>query len=777
MVLKLNSSANPENYPFFKKRLLESIGILIFVLSLVLFLSVLSFNNNDPSFTNLTDNTTQNIIGKYGAHSSDMLLNLFGAGSIIIFLIGFAWGAQLFFKKKINFLWIRLIFAPITIISCSIALNVITLSKSWPLSTGVGGIIGKYSSFYLISFFQQFDYIISQTYISILFSFITLVSLNLSMGFNQEDWSKFSNILFLILKKIFITISKIFSFVILYFKKFFLFFRPIITKIFGKFFKNSSNNSINNNNILDAELIREKNKNLKPGKLLKDSIEPRFKFEENDDFELPNLQLLNQNTKQSSFHNTNSELLKQNAKLLENVLKQFNIDAKIIGIHPGPVVTLYELEPAPGVKTSRIIGLTDDIARSMSAGSARISNVSGKNAVGIELPNQERETVYLKEIFGSKDFDSTSSKLPLVFGKNIAGNTVIQDLAKMPHLLIAGTTGSGKSVGLNAMILSLLYSLKPEQCKFIMIDPKMLELSVYDGIPHLLTPVVTDPRKAIISLKWLVKEMEDRNKLISQLGVRNIHSYNEKIVEKKMNGEIIEEKIQTGFDSETGKPIFENKTVTLKPLPFIVVIIDEIADLMLVSGRDVETSIQRLSQMARAAGIHLIVATQRPSVDVITGTIKANFSIRISYQVASKIDSRTILGDNGAENLLGQGDMLFYSGGRNVSRVHGPFVKDNEVEKVVKFLKLQGNPHYLDGITEDREEKLKNNPDDETDELYIEAVKLVMSEKRASTSFIQRKLRIGYNRAAEIIEKMEKNNIVSEADKVGRREVLTLKTS
>jgi len=777
MVLKLNSSANPENYPFFKKRLLESIGILIFVLSLVLFLSVLSFNNNDPSFTNLTNNTTQNIIGKYGAHSSDMLLNLFGAGSIIIFLIGFAWGAQLFFKKKINFLWIRLIFAPITIISCSIALNVITLSESWPLSTGVGGIIGKYSSFYLISFFQQFDYIISQTYISIFFSFITLVSLNLSMGFNQEDWSKFSNILFLILKKIFITISKIFSFAILYFKKFFLFFRPIITKVFGKFFKNSSNNSINNNNILDAELIREKNKNLKPGKLLKDSIEPRFKFEENDDFELPNLQLLNQNTKQSSFHNTNSELLKQNAKLLENVLKQFNIDAKIIGIHPGPVVTLYELEPAPGVKTSRIIGLTDDIARSMSAGSARISNVSGKNAVGIELPNQERETVYLKEIFGSKDFDSTSSKLPLVFGKNIAGNTVIQDLAKMPHLLIAGTTGSGKSVGLNAMILSLLYSLKPEQCKFIMIDPKMLELSVYDGIPHLLTPVVTDPRKAIISLKWLVKEMEDRNKLISQLGVRNIHSYNEKIVEKKMNGEIIEEKIQTGFDSETGKPIFENKTVTLKPLPFIVVIIDEIEDLMLVSGRDVETSIQRLSQMARAAGIHLIVATQRPSVDVITGTIKANFSIRISYQVASKIDSRTILGDNGAENLLGQGDMLFYSGGRNVSRVHGPFVKDNEVEKVVKFLKLQGNPHYLDGITEDREEKLKNNPDDETDELYIEAVKLVMSEKRASTSFIQRKLRIGYNRAAEIIEKMEKNNIVSEADKVGRREVLTLKTS
>jgi len=457
---------------------------------------------------------------------------------------------------------------------------------------------------------------------------------------------------------------------------------------------------------------------------------------------------------------------------LENVIKEFNIDAKVIGINPGPIVTLYELEPAPGIQTRRIISLADDIARSMSAQSARISNVSGKNAVGVELPNQERETIYLREIFGSKDFDLNNSKLPLVFGKDISGKTVIRDLAKMPHLLIAGTTGSGKSVGLNAMILSLLYSLRPDQCKFIMIDPKMLELSVYDEIPHLITPVVTNPRKAIYSLKWLVREMENRYKLMTKLGVRNIQSFNEKINEKKINGDVVIEKIQTGFDSETGQPIFEDKKINLKPLPFIVVIIDEIADLMLVSGRDVEANFQRLSQMARAAGIHLIVATQRPSVDVITGTIKANFSSRISYQVASKIDSRTIIGDQGAEYLLGQGDMLFMSGAGNISRVHGPFVKDDEIGKVVKFLKSQGKPSYVDGITEDTENKINNNLNQETDEYYEEAIRLVISEKRASTSFIQRHFKIGYNRAANIIEKMEQNQIISEADKLGRREVL-----
>ena len=482
--------------------------------------------------------------------------------------------------------------------------------------------------------------------------------------------------------------------------------------------------------------------------------------------------MLEEGIKNVNTNKNNNSLLQQNAKLLENVIKEFNIEAKVVGIIPGPIVTLYELEPAPGVQIKKIINLANDIARSMSAESARISNVRSKNAVGVELPNQEREVVNLKEIFGIKDFDTCNAKLPLVFGKDISGKNVIQDLSKMPHLLIAGTTGSGKSVGLNAMILSILYSLRPDQCKFIMIDPKMLELSVYDEIPHLITPVVTDPKKAIFSLKWLVDEMEKRYKIMSKIGVRNIESYNEKINDKKLNGEVIIEKTQTGFDSQTGKPIFEDKRINFDSLPYIVVIIDEIADLMLVSGRDVEAYIQRLSQMARAAGIHLIVATQRPSTDVITGTIKANFSNRISYQVATNIDSRTIIGEQGAEYLLGQGDMLYMSGAGNIRRVHGPFVSDNEIAKVVKFLKSQGKPSYIDGITDDKKNQIRNNISEETDEFYTEAVQLVISKKKASTSLIQRHFQIGYNRAARIIEKMEENNVVSEADRIGRREVL-----
>ena len=771
MVLKFNSSANSSNFHFFKKRVLETIGIILFITSFLLLASILSFNINDPSFSYLNDNASHNILGKSGAYLSDILLNLFGAASVIIFLIGFAWGSQLLFKKKITYLWTRLIFVPISIISCSISLDIIKLNETWPISSGVGGLVGKYSSLYLINFGHHLDYSIPQTYIAVLFGCLTLFSVNLCLGFSKEDWLKFSNFIFLALHKFFIFIIKIFNFILLCFNKILSFFKPLFLKILEKFRKQNINNFINKTNALDNEFIKEEIKKINPGKLSKEFTQPKFSFNEPGNFELPNLNLLNENIKQAT-HKSNSDLLRQNAKLLENVIKEFNIDAKVIGINPGPIVTLYELEPAPGIQTRRIISLTDDIARSMSAQSARISNVSGKNAVGVELPNQERETIYLREIFGSKDFDLNNSKLPLVFGKDISGKTVIRDLAKMPHLLIAGTTGSGKSVGLNAMILSLLYSLRPDQCKFIMIDPKMLELSVYDEIPHLITPVVTNPRKAIYSLKWLVREMENRYKLMTKLGVRNIQSFNEKINEKKINGDVVIEKIQTGFDSETGQPIFEDKKINLKPLPFIVVIIDEIADLMLVSGRDVEANIQRLSQMARAAGIHLIVATQRPSVDVITGTIKANFSSRISYQVASKIDSRTIIGDQGAEYLLGQGDMLFMSGAGNISRVHGPFVKDDEIGKVVKFLKSQGKPSYVDGITEDTENKINNNLNQETDEYYEEAIRLVISEKRASTSFIQRHFKIGYNRAANIIEKMEQNQIISEADKLGRREVL-----
>ena len=733
------------------------------IVSSAIALSIITFDTNDPSFSYLTDSNINNLLGKHGAYTSDLLIKFFGASSILIFITGFVWGLKLFIHKKISFFWLRLIFLPIALISTSTTLNI---ENIFNLNLESGGIVGKYTVLYTTSFLENINFEINQVYISIIFFLIAFFSFNFSLGLNQTDWVKISNYSFLGLKYLLIFLKKLSNILILSLNKIYSFLQPIVIKIYYKFKKVDTNAKVES-----EDLFSKKNISSKPGKLLRESIEPKFNFSKETDYELPKLDLLEEAKKIKS-NKYNKELLEQNARLLENVIKEFKLDAKVVGINPGPVVTLYELEPAPGVQTKRIINLADDIARRMSAESARISNVPNKNAVGVELPNQEREIVNLKEIFGVKDFDTTTIKLPLVFGKDISGKNVIQDLHKMPHLLIAGTTGSGKSVGLNAMILSILYSLTPDQCKFIMIDPKMLELSVYDEIPHLLTPVVTDPKKAIYSLKWLVEEMEKRYKIMSKVGVRNIESYNEKINNKKLNGEIMVEKTQTGFDSQTGKPIFEDKKINFDSLPYIVVIIDEIADLMLVSGRDVEACIQRLSQMARAAGIHLIVATQRPSTDVITGTIKANFSTRISYQVASNHDSRTIIGDQGAEYLLGQGDMLFMSGAGNIRRVHGPFVSDNEVSKIVKFLKLQGKPSYVDGVTDDKKEQKNNVSNDEVDEFYSEAVKLVVLKKKASTSLIQRHFQIGYNRAARIIETMEQNNVVTEADRIGRREVL-----
>jgi len=477
------------------------------------------------------------------------------------------------------------------------------------------------------------------------------------------------------------------------------------------------------------------------------------------------------------------ETLEQNAGLLESVLEDFGIKGEIIHVRPGPVVTLYEFEPAPGVKSSRVIGLADDIARSMSALSARVAVVPGRNVIGIELPNALRETVYFREMIESQDFEKSGYKLALGLGKTIGGEPVIAELAKMPHLLVAGTTGSGKSVAINTMILSLLYRMSPEQCRLIMVDPKMLELSVYDGIPHLLTPVVTDPKKAVMALKWAVREMEDRYRKMSRLGVRNIDGYNSRVAQARDKGETIHVMVQTGFDRSTGAPIEESQEMDLTPMPYIVVIVDEMADLMMVAGKEIEGAIQRLAQMARAAGIHLIMATQRPSVDVITGTIKANFPTRISFQVTSKIDSRTILGEQGAEQLLGQGDMLHMQGGGRISRVHGPFVSDAEVEKVVAHLKTQGRPEYLDTVTADEEEEDGEEEDsavfdksamgsEDGDELYQQAVKVVMRDKKCSTSYIQRRLGIGYNRAASLVERMEKEGLVGPANHVGKREIV-----
>jgi DNA segregation ATPase FtsK/SpoIIIE, S-DNA-T family len=527
-----------------------------------------------------------------------------------------------------------------------------------------------------------------------------------------------------------------------------------------------------------APKVTRSDKPLKQGKKLKKDMQPGLGFMTSDEYEFPPLTLLAEPKRVGKTADLSDEALEQNARMLEGVLDDFGVKGQIIKVRPGPVVTLYELEPAPGIKSSRVISLADDIARSMSAISARVAVVQGRNAIGIELPNVKRETVYLREMLGSEAFEKSNLNLALALGKNIGGEPVFADLARMPHLLIAGTTGSGKSVGINTMILSLLYRLPPERCKLIMIDPKMLELSVYEGIAHLLAPVVTDPRKAVVALKWAVREMEERYRKMSKVGVRNIDGYNARMKQAQAKGQAVSRTIQTGFDPVSGEPLFEKEQMDLTAMPYIVVIIDEMADLMMVAGKDIEGAVQRLAQMARAAGIHVVMATQRPSVDVITGTIKANFPTRMSFQVTSKIDSRTILGEQGAEQLLGQGDMLYMAGGGRISRLHAPFVADDEVEKIVTHLKSQGTPQYLEAVTEEEEEGSYGEPGamgsegGSGDDLYDQAVAVVLRDKKVSTSYVQRRLQIGYNKAASLIERMEKEGVISAANATGKREIL-----
>ncbi|WBU53216.1 DNA translocase FtsK [Paracoccus sp. SCSIO 75233] len=530
-----------------------------------------------------------------------------------------------------------------------------------------------------------------------------------------------------------------------------------------------------------ARVVVPAKKPVAPSRQAQAEAQPALRFDETgNQFEKPALSLL---TEPSTIerHRLSDEALAENARMLEAVLDDYGVKGQITAVHPGPVVTLYELEPAPGLKASRVIGLSDDIARSMSALSARVSTVPGRTVIGIELPNARREKVLLREILSAKSYGDASYPLPLALGKDIGGGPVVANLAKMPHLLIAGTTGSGKSVAINTMILSLLYKLSPEDCRLIMIDPKMLELSVYDGIPHLLSPVVTDPKKAVVALKWVVAEMEERYRKMSRMGVRNIEGYNGRVREALAKDELFKRTVQTGFDEDTGEPIFETEEFQPETFPYIVVIVDEMADLMMVAGKEIEACIQRLAQMARASGIHLIMATQRPSVDVITGTIKANFPTRISFQVTSKIDSRTILGEQGAEQLLGQGDMLYMAGGSRITRVHGPFVSDEEVEEVVNHLKSFGPPEYKSGVVDGPEDEVAGDIDavlglgnsaDGDDQLYDQAVMIVAKDRKCSTSYIQRKLAIGYNKAARIVEQMEDQGVVSAANHVGKREVL-----
>jgi S-DNA-T family DNA segregation ATPase FtsK/SpoIIIE len=524
-------------------------------------------------------------------------------------------------------------------------------------------------------------------------------------------------------------------------------------------------------------------KSIQPSSQAINEAQPKLQFESqspSQNYEKPPLGLL-MNPTSIQRHVLSDDSLESNARMLESVLDDYGVKGDIVSVRPGPVVTMYELEPAPGLKASRVIGLSDDIARSMSALSARVSTVPGRTVIGIELPNDNREMCALREILSARDFGDANMRLPLALGKDIGGEPIVVNLAKMPHLLIAGTTGSGKSVAINTMILSLLYRLTPEECRMIMIDPKMLELSVYDGIPHLLSPVVTDPKKAVVALKWTVGEMEDRYRKMSKMGVRNIDGYNSRVKDAQSKGEMFSRTVQTGFDDGTGEPVFETEEFAPETLPYIVVIVDEMADLMMVAGKEIEACIQRLAQMARASGIHIIMATQRPSVDVITGTIKANFPTRISFQVTSKIDSRTILGEMGAEQLLGMGDMLYMAGGGKITRVHGPFCSDEEVEDVVNHLKTFGPPEYLSGVVDGPPGGKENDIDvvlglggnsDVEDALYDTAVQIVIKDRKCSTSYIQRKLAIGYNKAARLVEQMEDSGLVSAANHVGKREIL-----
>jgi DNA segregation ATPase FtsK/SpoIIIE, S-DNA-T family len=516
----------------------------------------------------------------------------------------------------------------------------------------------------------------------------------------------------------------------------------------------------------------DRRKNMKT----KTNLQPALNLAEGE-YQLPPLSLLTRPPAESQVPAYSDDALEENARMLESVLSDFGVRGRVVAVRPGPVVTLYEFEPAAGVKSSRVISLADDIARSMSAVAARVAVIPGRNVIGIELPNQKRETVYLRELFSAQEYEKSRAPLTLALGKTIGGDCVMADLAKMPHLLIAGTTGSGKSVALNTMILSLLYRMPPEHCRLILIDPKMLELSVYDDIPHLLAPVVIDPKKAVVALKWAVKEMESRYAKMAKVGVRGIEAFNDRLKKARDRGEVLKRTVQTGFDRETGTPVYEDEILELDPMPFIVVVVDEMADLMMISGKEIEGAVQRLAQMARAAGIHLIAATQRPSVDVITGTIKANFPTRISFQVTSKIDSRTILGEQGAEQLLGQGDMLYMMAGGRIRRVHGPFVSDSEVEEVVRFLKAQGRPDYLDAVTEEQDDD-EDDPynlyggGEGGDELFDKAVAIVAHERKVSTSYIQRRLQIGYNRAARLIERMEEEGMISKPNHQGKREIL-----
>jgi len=782
-----------------RRRLSEAAGLALITLTLLGAIALATWSAQDPSLSHATQKPIHNLLGFPGAVFSDLAMQLLGLAAILLLLPEALLGWRLLSHKPIGDKWRGLVWIAATFLAAAF---IATLPRigSWPLPTGLGGVSGDALLRVPTLIFGAPLAGLRLIVVSAVFGIATAVTLAIAAGLrwprprvepaveraadkheqkDDGDDDRASAWLGMIVHALLswkARIGRLMRGAPA---------RPHIRAAapstgprqesrqeprFDSFGRVAMPAAI------EAEDVYEEDDTQRAPRR---RVSARVPARRGNGYTLPSLNFL---TAQRASERTtlSKDIIDANAVALESVLQDFGVRGEIITAHPGPVVTLYELEPAPGIKSSRVIGLADDIARSMSAVSARVAVVSGRNAIGIELPNPTREKVYLRELLSTKDYNENTAKLPLCLGKTIGGESVIVDLARMPHLLIAGTTGSGKSVAINTMILSLVYRLRPDQCRLIMVDPKMLELSVYDGIPHLLTPVVTDPKKAVVALKWAVREMEGRYKKMSKLGVRNIDGYNARVAEAKSKGETLTRTVHTGYDKETGEAIYEKEELELESLPFLVVVVDEMADLMMVAGKDIEGAIQRLAQMARAAGIHVILATQRPSVDVITGTIKANFPTRISFQVTSKIDSRTILGEQGAEQLLGQGDMLYMAGGGRISRVHGPFVSDDEVEKVVRHLKSQGQPEYLEEVTADDPDESEDGAVfdatgmglAESGDLYSQAVAIVKRDRKASTSYIQRRLQIGYNRAATIMERMEQEGIVGQPNHAGKREIL-----
>jgi S-DNA-T family DNA segregation ATPase FtsK/SpoIIIE len=776
-----------------RRRLSELAGLALITLAFLAAIALATWSVQDPSLSHATQTPVRNLLGYPGAIFSDLAMQLLGLAAVMLLVPEILLGWRLLSHRPLGEKWRGLLWILATFFAAAF---VSTLPRigSWPLPTGLGGVFGDAllrAPILIVGPLKGLTLLIT----GLVFGFATVVTVAFAAGFGmkaadesaaalddeedsedeEEDSDHASAWLGMIAHAL-------------------LSWKARATRLLrgaprapqrampavGP--RQEPRFDGHARAAMPAEPVHaedEEDEDEAP-RTPRRRAAPRTPARRSaSGYQLPSLNLLA--TPRASERSTLSkDVIDANAVALESVLQDFGVRGEIINARPGPVVTLYELEPAPGIKSSRVIGLADDIARSMSAVSARVAVVSGRNAIGIELPNPTREKVYLRELLAGNDYNESAAKLPLCLGKTIGGESVIVDLARMPHLLIAGTTGSGKSVAINTMILSLVYRLRPDQCRLIMVDPKMLELSVYDGIPHLLTPVVTDPKKAVVALKWAVREMEERYKKMSKLGVRNIDGYNARVAEAKAKGETLTRTVHTGYDKESGEAIYEKEELELDPLPYLVVVVDEMADLMMVAGKDIEGAIQRLAQMARAAGIHVILATQRPSVDVITGTIKANFPTRISFQVTSKIDSRTILGEQGAEQLLGQGDMLYMAGGGRISRVHGPFVSDDEVEKVVRHLKTQGHPEYLEEVTADEPEEGEDGAVfdatgmglAEGGDLYSQAVAIVKRDRKASTSYIQRRLQIGYNRAASLMERLEQEGIVGQPNHAGKREIL-----